>query len=55
MKLVDYTPQILITIVVLAFLFVTGYLIATDVANDQEIVTQCIAAGMEYINGDCMK
>lgn len=55
MKLVDYTQEILITTVILAFLFGTGYLITTDIANDQEIATQCIAAGMEYIRGDCMK
>jgi len=55
MKLIDFTQEILITIVFLSFLFGVGYLIAIDVANDQEVATQCIAAGMEYIDGDCMK
>jgi hypothetical protein len=55
MKLVDYTPEILVTIVIISFLFGVGYLITIDIANNQDIATQCIAAGMEYIRGDCMK
>ena len=54
-KLVDYTPHILFTIAALTIIVGAGYLIAIEVANEQELATQCIASGMQYIRGDCIK
>lgn len=55
MRLVDYTTEILITIVVIFFLGGVGYMIRADLNDHHDRITQCIAAGMQYEDGDCVK
>jgi len=56
-KSIDYTPAILLTILAVTFMDGSGYLITVTTSYKQEIekLTHCIAADMEYIDGDCMK
>jgi hypothetical protein len=56
-KLFEYTPAILLTILAVTFMVGSGYLITVTTSYKQEIekLTHCIAADMEYIDGDCVK
>lgn len=54
-KLIDYTTEILVAIVVMFFLGGIGYMIRADINDQHDIITQCIAAGMQYEDGDCVK
>lgn len=53
--LIDQLPAILVTITVLFFLWGIGYLITADVERVTEFKHQCIEAGLQYINGSCVK
>ena len=46
---------ILLTIVLLAFMFLAGYLFVNDMNNDWNFKSNCIAADMQYEDGDCVK
>lgn len=54
-NLVDQLPAILLAIVAVFFLWGLGYLIVSDMATSRELKQQCIAAGMQYISGSCVK
>jgi hypothetical protein len=55
MKLLDYTVEILIATVVIFFLWGIGYIIQIDQTRQFEFKQQCIAAGMVYVGGNCLK
>jgi Trk-type K+ transport system membrane component len=54
-KLMDYTTEILFAIVVIFVLGGLGFLISIDLANSKEFKQQCVEAGMQYIEGQCLK
>lgn len=54
-KLLDYTVEILVATIVLAGLVTVGYMATRGIQQNQEFKTQCIAAGMQYVNGSCVK
>jgi hypothetical protein len=54
-KLVDYTTEILVATVAIFFLWGIGYMIQIDQTRQFEFKQQCIAAGMAYVGGDCLK
>jgi Co/Zn/Cd efflux system component len=55
MKLVDYTAEILVATVAIFFLWGIGYIIQIDQTRQFEFKQQCIAAGMVYVGGNCLK
>jgi hypothetical protein len=55
MKLVDYTTEILVAIVAIFFLWGIGHMIQIDQTRQFEFKQQCIAAGMVYVGGNCLK
>jgi hypothetical protein len=55
MKLVDYTTEILTTIAIMFVLGGLGYLIESDMHKSLAFKTNCIAAGMQYSGGSCVK
>jgi hypothetical protein len=59
MKLVDYTTEILVATVAatvaIFFLWEIGYMIQIDQTRQFEFKQQCIAAGMAYVGGNCLK
>lgn len=54
-NLIDQLPWILLTIAALFFMWGLGYLVVNDMATDKEYKQQCIAAGMQYVSGSCVK
>lgn len=54
-KLLDYTTEILFATVVIFFFWGIGYLITSDMAQQQEFKQQCIESGMQYVEGSCLK
>jgi hypothetical protein len=54
-KLLDYTGEILITIVVVFALGGIGYLITKDEDRNLLFKQQCLESGMQYISGDCVR
>lgn len=55
MRLIDYTTEILTAIVVMFVLGGMGYLINADMDKSLTFKTNCIAAGMGYSGGSCLK
>lgn len=54
-NLIDQLPWILLTIGALFFMWGLGYLILSDMATIKDFKQQCVAAGMQYISGSCVK
>jgi hypothetical protein len=54
-KLIDYTAEILFFVVVLFVLGGLGYLIGIDMADSKEFKRQCIEAGMQYVERNCVR
>ena len=54
-KLLDYTVEILVATVAIFFLWGIGYMIQIDQTRQFEFKQQCIAAGMVYVGGNCLK
>lgn len=54
-KLFDYTVEILVATVAIFFLWGVGHMMMKDLQNGDEFKTQCIATGMQYVNGSCVK
>ena len=54
-NLIDQLPSILLTIVAVFLMWGLGYLIISDTVNTKEFKQQCIAAGMQYVSGNCLK
>jgi hypothetical protein len=51
----DYTTEILFFFVVIFVLGGLGFLISTDLENSKEFKQQCIEAGMQYVDKNCLK
>jgi hypothetical protein len=54
-NLIDQLPIILLAAVSVFFLWGIGYLILADMEYSRVFKEQCVAAGNQYVNGDCMK
>jgi len=61
-ELVNYTTEILIALCVILFLWGVGYLITCDMQRELDDMqreldfgTKCLAAGMQYVHGSCVK
>lgn len=54
-ELIKYTTEILITLCVILFLWGVGYLITCDMQRELDFGTKCLAAGMQYVHGACVK
>ena len=54
-KLMYCIPEILFAIVVIFVLGGLGFLISIDLANSKEFKQQCIEAGMQYVDRNCLK
>jgi hypothetical protein len=50
-----YMTEILILMLVLAFLSWSGYLIASENTQTERMIIACIEAGNQVIDGDCVK
>ena len=50
----EHLPVILWSIVILVFLVGVGYLIKSDIANDELRYKSCIEAGKQYVLGSCI-
>jgi hypothetical protein len=50
----QYLTEILVSIVILVFLVGVGYLIKSDIANDELRYKSCIEAGKQYVLGSCI-
>ncbi len=51
----DLTPPLVFLLLVVAFLGGLFYLIRADQAQIERQYNTCIAAGNQYLNGDCIK
>ena len=54
-NLIDQLPWILLTVAAIFFMWGLGYLVVKDMATSKEYKQQCIAAGMQYVSGSCVK
>jgi hypothetical protein len=50
-----YMTEILLAVLVLAFLAWSGYLIASEIVQTERLMIACIEAGNQVIDGDCVK
>lgn len=50
-----YMREILLAVLALSFLAWSGYLIAFEVAQTEQMMIACIEAGNQVIDGDCVK
>lgn len=54
-KLLDHTAEILVAGVIIFFLWGIGYLVTLDIQHGVEFRGKCIEAGMQYLDGSCVK
>lgn len=54
-ELLEYTTEILVATVLMFFMWGIGHMMIADLQNRNEFKTQCINAGMQYVNGSCVK
>jgi len=54
-NLIDQLPIILLAAVSVFFMWGLGYLILADMEDKRIFKEQCVAAGTQYVNGNCVK
>jgi len=54
-RLIDYTSEILVAIVVIFSIWGMGYMITLTMNQTQEFKSRCVDAGMQYSGGSCLK
>jgi hypothetical protein len=54
-NLIDQLPIILLAAVSVFFMWGIGYLILADMKDSAVFKEQCVAAGNQYVKGNCVK
>jgi hypothetical protein len=54
-NLIDQLPIILLAAVSVFFMWGLGYLILADMKDSAVFKEQCVAAGNQYVKGNCVK